>query len=105
MSELYLEPLADRVLVKPDPVETVSEGGIIIAEDRKLQRAATHSGTLTAIGKFAWDNYGEPLANVGDRVMYVKYGGAEVEDPITKEVYVVLNDTDITFKIKEKVDE
>lgn len=101
MTEIYIEPLADRVLVKADPSEEVSKGGIVLAQDRKLQRAATHSGTLVAIGAYAWEQYPKPLAKVGDRVMYVKYGGEEVQDPVTEEIYVVLNDTDITFKIKE----
>ncbi len=101
MIDLYIEPLADRVLVKPDPIEEISKGGIVLNTDKKIERAQVHTGTLVAYGKYAWDEYPEKLAEVGDRIMYVKYGGAEVQDPVTEEVYIVLNDRDITFKIKE----
>ena len=45
------------------------------------------------------DPHWKPWANVGDTVIYTKYGGKFVTDPDTKERYVVLNDEDVTAVI------
>ena len=108
-----LEPAGHRVLVKPDTLEetdevrkSAKESGIVIVEierDLKAKEASQIWGTLVAIGKTAWlaydrdPNTDEPImwAEVGDRVAYAKYGGAFIDDPDTKERYVILNDEDI----------
>ncbi len=105
MSEIYIKPVGYRVLVKADPVQEMSEGGIIIAGyDKKLERAGQMTGTLVAIGHLAWTQFQNetPWAKVGDRVMYARYSGKIVEDHVTKEDYVILNDEDITSVLLEE---
>lgn len=107
-----LEPAGHRVLVKPENIQETDEvyasaakAGIEIVQDRQTKRAEKASqiiGTLVAVGMNAWKAFdgGEAWAKVGDRVTYSKYGGKFIEDPETKEEYVLLNDEDITCIIK-----
>lgn len=93
-----ITPAGHRVLVKPDPVEEVSKGGIVIATKANEQQLknATTIGTVVAIGMNAWKAFddGSPWAKVGDRVSYAKYGGKSIKDASGEE-FVVLNDEDI----------
>jgi co-chaperonin GroES (HSP10) len=93
-------PTGYRVLVKPDDIEKVTKGGIVLVTDEKLERAAQHVGTVVSVGRQAWKafskNYdGDAWANVGDRIIYSKYAGKYVKDPETKEQFVILNDEDV----------
>lgn len=94
---MRIEPCGFKVVVKPDPVETKTESGLLLVKDEKLYRAATTKGTLIAVGPTAWKAYdnGQPWAAVGDRVYYAKYAGRFVHDNQTDEDYVILNDEDI----------
>jgi len=92
------------VLLKADPVEAVSAGGIVMiasTEAEKLERAAQTNGTLVACGKDAWEDYTNPWAEVGDRVSYIKHAGKWIDDPATGEEFVLLNDIDILAIIVE----
>jgi co-chaperonin GroES (HSP10) len=96
-------PCGHRVIIKQDPVETKTESGIIIKVDEKVLQAAADVGTLIAVGPDAFKELGsgEPWAKPGDRVGFVKYSGKVVEDPITKENYLVCNDEDIVVNYTE----
>lgn len=92
-----IAPCGHRVLVKPDPIEEVSKGGIVIATKVNEQqlKGATTTGTIVAVGMNAWKAFddGEPWASVGDRVSYAKYGGKVIKDE--DQDLVILNDEDI----------
>lgn len=91
-----LIPTGYRVLIKPDPLEDKSAGGILIVHsDERLARAATQTGVLVAIGKTAWADSQVPWCEVGDHVVYAKYAGKVIVDPDTDEEYLVVNDEDI----------
>lgn len=92
-------PLDQRVLVKPDPVEERTKGGIILAaQTLEQQEYATVKGTLVAAGVNAWAEakaargFIPPLP--GDRVMIAKYGGVVI-DGDDGEKYRILNDEDV----------
>ena len=70
--------LGDRVLVRPDEAKT-SERGIYLPESaqEKPQR-----GTIMAVGEGRTLKDGTlvpPDVEVGDRVLYARYGGTEVK--------------------------
>ncbi len=103
-------PVGFTVLVKPDDLETVSKGGIVLAIDEERESAAQTTGKLVGYGEYAWkafdkDENGKPSgrrwANIGDRVIYSKYAGKFVTDTDTGIKYVILNDDDIRAIIKE----
>lgn len=103
----YLHPKGYRILVRPDEIEETTEGGIILAVDKTLERAAQKKGTLVAIGETAWKDLGdgEPWAKVGDWVMYAQHAGRTVEDPIAKTTYLMLNDKDLVAVIERPTKE
>lgn len=98
-------PTAFHIIVKPDPLETKTAGGIVILEEiAKKERAAGVYGELIAVGETAWHGFddGRPWAKVGDRVMFAKYSGKTFTDPETKEDFVLLNDEDILAVVTSK---
>ena len=74
---MNVKPLNDRVLVKRTESEERSAGGIIIPDTAKEK---PQEGTVIAVGPGKLDK-GErmPLnVSVGDRVLFGKYSGTEV---------------------------
>lgn len=91
-----------RVIVKPDAIEEVSEGGIIMPTNNKERKEDAQAfGVIIDVGPNAWKGFddGEPWAKVGDRVLFAKYGGYAVK--IKDEMLRVMNDEDITAIIGE----
>jgi chaperonin GroES len=76
---MNLKPLDDRIVVKPNEAEERTASGLVIPDTAKEK---PQQGTVLAVGPGRWsDDEGEhfPLAiNVGDTVLYSKYGGTEV---------------------------
>ncbi len=104
MMNLPIDPCGHRVIIKPDPLEEVSDGGIVIAHlEKKRKEGGQHTGTLIKIGPTAWKAFddGEPWAFVGDRVYFAKYGGYEIEHGGEK--YRLMNDEDVTAIIRSEV--
>jgi co-chaperonin GroES (HSP10) len=82
--------------VRPDPIEEATAGGIIIAETiRDAHGQAQTTGTLVAVGEDAWKDFARKWAEIGEKVMYSKYGGLIIEGMDGKE-YRLLNDEQIT---------
>ena len=85
---MKIQPLADRVLVKPAPAEEKTIGGIIIpdtAKEKPLQ------GEVVAVGNGTKDE--EMIVKVGDTVLYGKYAGTELELEGAK--YLIMRQSDI----------
>ena len=94
-----LEPLEDRIVVRPleDDVQKTA-GGIIIPDTAKEK---PQEGEVMAIGPGRYeDGKIVPMTvAVGDRVIYSKYGGTEVK--VEGEEYLVLTARDVLAKIKK----
>ena len=85
---MTIKPLADRVLIKAAAAEEKTVGGIIIpdtAKEKPLQ------GEVLAVGGGTKDE--ETVLKVGDRVLYGKYSGTEVE--LDGEKYLIMRQSDI----------
>ena len=85
---MNIKPLADRVLIKPAPAEEKTVGGIIIpdtAKEKPLQ------GEVPAVGGGTKDE--EMVLKAGDRVLYGKYSGTEVE--LDGEKYLIMRQSDV----------
>jgi len=103
----------DRVMLKPleeweanETGEKVTKGGIIIPDETaEKARVASTEGIVVSLGPAAYADYDEPWCEVGEHVLYAKYGGVFIQDPDTKEKYVLLNDTDIICAVmREETD-
>ena len=101
-------PTGNRILVKPDAVETKTKSGIVLALDEKLEAAASVTGTLVSHGELAWKEFVdgsfrtvyEPYAKIGDRIQYKRYTGVSIKDPETDEEYILMNDNDVLSRFE-----
>ena len=76
---MNIQPLGDRIIVKPLAAEEKTKGGIILPDSAKEK---PQEGEVVAVGK------GKALENgniqalelkKGDRVLYGKYSGSEIK--------------------------
>jgi chaperonin GroES len=90
---IKFRPLRDRVLVKRLDQEEKSPGGIIIPDTAKEKPM---QGEILAVGSGVRDDKGvmHPLdVQVGDRVLFAKWGGTEVKIDGTE--YIILKESDV----------
>ena len=85
---MKIQPLADRVLIKPAPAEERTTSGIIIPDTAKEKPL---KGEVVACGKGTKDE--EMVVKVGDQVLYGKYAGQELEFDGVK--YLIMRQSDI----------
>ena len=96
-------PAGYRVLVKPDPIDKTTKGGILIPDmAREDHGRAQTLGTLVAIGPFAWDKYPAAWAKPGSRVLFARYGGLHLRGKDGSD-YRMLNDEQITAVVDSQV--
>lgn len=91
-----LEPLADRLVVKPIEGEEVTKSGIVLPD---TARERPHEGEVLAVGPGRLSEDGKRIAmdvKVGDIVLYAKYGGTEIK--IDEEELIILRESDILAK-------
>jgi chaperonin GroES len=94
-----LDPLGDRVVVKPSTKEEVTKGGIVIPDTAKEK---PQEGTVLAVGpgKMTEDGKRIPLdVKVGDIVIYAKYGGTDWKEG--DEELIILRESDILARKKK----
>ena len=91
-----IHPKGHRVLILPDPVEEVTQSGIIVSvgENRDRERLAQLKGTVVELGNTAWLDQPSPWAQVGDHVIFCKYSGLIYQGDDSKE-YRIINDLDV----------
>jgi len=97
---IKLQPLADRLVVKPIEKEEVTKGGIVLPDTAKEK---PQEGKVLAVGPGRLTDDGKRLAmdvSVGDVVLYAKYGGTEIK--IDDEELVILRESDILAKKPKK---
>ena len=90
---LKLKPLADRLVVEPTEQEEMTASGIYVPETAKEK---PQEGKVIAAGPGRKDDDGKRIAMdvaVGDRVLYARYGGAEVK--LEDKKYLILKESDI----------
>jgi len=93
---IKLQPLADRLVVKPIEREEVTKGGIVLPDTAKEK---PQEGKVLAVGPGRLSDDGKRIAmdiKVGDTVIYAKYGGTEIK--IEDEELVILRESDILAK-------
>ncbi|HPP40168.1 MAG TPA: co-chaperone GroES [Candidatus Kapabacteria bacterium] len=90
---MNLTPLHDRIIVKPAKAEEVTKGGIIIPDTAKEKPM---QGEVVAVGKGRVADDGKLIPmnlKVGDKVLYGKYAGTEVN--IDGEEYLIMRESDV----------
>jgi chaperonin GroES len=97
MAKFGLEPLEDRVVVKPGEEEETTVSGIVIPDTAKEK---PQEGEVVAVGPGRFEDGKRIPMDVkeGDRVLYSKYGGTEVK--VEGEEYLVLSARDLLAIVK-----
>ena len=91
-----LQPLADRLVVKPIEVEEKTKAGIYLPDTAKEK---PQEGKVVAVGPGRLSEDGKRIAmevKVGDIVVYSKYGGTEIK--VEEEELIILRESDILAK-------
>jgi chaperonin GroES len=86
-----VQPLDDRVLVRPKAAEERSAGGIILPDTAKEK---PQEGEVVAVGT---DEELQKVIAAGDRILFTKFGGSEIR--IEGDTFVILQRSDILGKI------
>lgn len=96
-------PLEYYVLIRTDPVEQKTKGGIILVEEtRERKEQAQSTGRVVAIGPlaFMYDVENDTIPQIGERVAFPKYGGQILTGKDNLD-YRLLKDGDLTAIIAE----
>ncbi len=88
-----IQPLADRILVKPAAAEEKTIGGIIIPDSAKEKPLR---GEVIAVGEGTKEE--KMLLKEGDLILYGKYAGTELE--FEGEKYLVMRQSDVLAIVK-----
>ena len=91
-----IDPLGDRVVIKPTPKEEVSKGGIVLPDTAKEK---PQEGKIIAVGpgRVTEDGARIPMeVKKGDTVIYSKYAGTEFK--LDDEELVIMREGDILAK-------
>ncbi len=98
---MKLQPLEDRIVVRPAEAEETTVSGLVIPDTAKEK---PQQGEVLAVGPGRRaENSGEiiPLdLAVGDSVVYSKYGGTEIT--VDGEDLLILSGRDVLAKVSEK---
>ena len=96
---MNLQPLEDRIVVRPSDSEATTASGLVIPDTAKEK---PQQGDVLAVGPGRRsDNTGEivPMdVAVGDTVVYSKYGGTEIT--VEGEDLLILNARDVLAIVK-----
>lgn len=96
---MNLQPLEDRIVVRPSESEETTASGLVIPDTAKEK---PQQGEVLAVGPGKRsDSTGDLIpmdVNVGDTVVYSKYGGTEISSG--GEDLLILNARDVLAIVK-----
>src|SRR5947209_2857944 len=93
-----VQPLADRLVVRPNEREEMTLSGIVLPDTAKEK---PQEGTVLATGPGRLDDKGvrvKPEVKNGDVVLYAKYAGTEAK--IDGEELLILKESDVLAIVK-----
>jgi chaperonin GroES len=98
MADFKLQPLEDRIVVKPSEGEETTVSGLVIPDTAKEK---PQEGEVVSVGPGRFEDGNRvPLdVKVGDTVIYSKYGGTEVK--VDGDEYLILSARDVLAVTKK----
>ena len=94
---MKINPLGDRIVIKPAQAEEKTKGGIILPDTAKEKPVV---GEVVAAGPGRKADDGKIVTldlKVGDKVLYGKYSGTEVN--LDGQEYLIMRESDIFAKV------
>ena len=98
-SAIKLQPLGDRVVVRPAAREETTRSGIVLPDTSKEK---PQRGEIVAAGKGRTNDEGKRVemdVKVGDTVLFAKYAGTEFK--LDDEELLVISEKDILAVISQ----
>ncbi len=95
---MNLQPLEDRIVVKPKESEATTASGLVIPDTAKEK---PQQGEVLAVGPGRRSDTGELIPvgiSAGDVVVYSKYGGTEIT--VEGEDVLILSSRDVLAIVK-----
>jgi chaperonin GroES len=95
-----LQPMGDHLVVKPTQSEEKTKSGIYIPDTAKEK---PQEGKVIAVGPGKMTDEGKRIpmdVEVGDIIIYAKYGGSEIK--LDEEELVIVRESDILVKKVKK---
>lgn len=96
---ISISPLEDRVVIRQSEAETKTASGLVLVDSAKEK---PQQGDVLAVGPGRIDDNGNRVpvdVEVGDTVIYSRYGGTEVK--IDGEEYLILGARDVLAKVSK----
>lgn len=106
MNTSGITPTEYKVLVEPKEVETVTKGGIILADQTATaEKHATIEGTIIDVSHLAFtyatdEEWSGKKPHAGQRVIFAKYAGVRHKAKDGKE-YLLINDKDVVAVVQD----
>src|SRR5688572_17298524 len=95
---MNLQPLEDRIVVRPSEAETQTASGLVIPDTAKEK---PQQGEVLAVGPGRRSEQSGAIIRIGieagDKVVYSKYGGTEIT--VEGEDLLILTSRDILAKL------
>src|SRR3954447_25655189 len=98
MADFKLQPLEDRIVVKPNEGEETTVSGLVIPDTAK-EKPQEGEVVATGPGRFEDGNRVPLDVKTGDSVIYSKYGGTEVK--VDGDEYLILSARDVLAVTKK----
>ncbi|MDY6916818.1 MAG: co-chaperone GroES [Chloroflexota bacterium] len=94
---IRLQPLADRIVVRPIKKEEVTKGGIVLPDTAQEK---PQDGEVIAVGPGKLTDDGKRLpmdVREGDKIIFTRYAGTEIR--LEDEELLILRDSDVLAKV------
>ena len=98
-SAIKLQPLGDRVVVRPAAREETTRSGIVLPDTTKEK---PQRGEIVAAGKGRMNDDGDRIemdVKIGDTVLFAKYAGTEFKHE--EEELLILSEKDILAVLQD----
>ena len=97
---MNIRPLGDNIIIKLEKIETkkVTNSGILLPVSGTEQTLRKDIATVVAVGEGRTLNNGtirDPRVKPGDRVIYNKYAGTEIQTEQDETKYLIIKESDI----------
>ena len=98
--EINLQPLGDRIIVRPISQEEITKSGIVLPDTAEKEKPERGEVIAVGSGKLLDNGQRAPMSiKIGQRVVFKKYSPDEIK--IDNEKYLIISEEDILAIIKK----
>ena len=100
-----INPVGNRILLKPIEIQEKSSGGIILATEslKEREQMANTTGVVIDMGDDCYSDERAPWCKIGDKITFAKYAGLMYLGR-DGNAYRMINDKDVTAYLDADMD-